>query len=110
MGVAMSQQAVEGILGRLITDSQFRRCFYADPAAICRQESLDLTPRELEALMELDQARLQAFAKVLDARIVRAALGGVFSWSGWASGMHHSRERSKVSPGPSRTKLVRGVK
>ena len=103
----MSQQAVEGTLGRLMTDSQFRRCFYADPAATCRQESLDLTTRELEALMQLDESRLQAFAKALDARIVRAALGGVHYWSGWANHTHGSRERSKVSPSPARPRQAR---
>ncbi|MGH3054308.1 MAG: Franean1_4349 family RiPP [Gaiellaceae bacterium] len=103
----MSQQAVEGTLGRLITDSEFRRGFYADPAATCRREALDLTTREIEALMGLDQLRLQTFAKGIDARIVRAALGGVHYWSSWASA---SRERGKVGPSTNRPKLARGEK
>ena len=82
----MSQRTVERTLGRLVTDSEFRRGFYADPAETCVRESLDLTTREIEALMALDQSRLRAFAKALDARIVRAAVGGAHYWSGWARG------------------------
>ena len=105
----MSQRTVEGTLGRLITDSEFRRGFYADPTEMCLRASLDLTTREIEALMALDQSRLQAFAKVLDARIVRAAVGGAHYWSDWASSARGLRERSKLGPGPSRTRLARGA-
>ncbi len=107
----MSQRVVEGTLGRLITDSEFRRGFYADPAATCLREALDLTTRELQALVALDQARLQAFAKALDARIVRATVGGSHYWSGWA-GQHRAVERTKIaSGGPApRPKLARGAK
>ena len=105
----MSQRAVEGILGRLITDSEFRRGFYADPAAMCVREALDLTTRELEALMTLDQSRLRTFASVLDARIVRAAVGGAHYWSGWMNSASHPRERAKVS-GPAKQRLARVAK
>ena len=104
----MSQRAVEITLGRLITDGAFRRTFYTDPAATCRRESLDLTTQELDALMALDRWRLQAFAKSLDARIVRAAVGCVHYWSTWASGAQGVRERNKLSRGKSG--LARGAK
>ena len=106
----MSQQAVEGTLGRLITDSEFRRAFYADPAATCRRDSLDLTTGELEALMALDRLRLHAFAKGLDARIVRAAVGGAHYWSEWAGDAHGARNQGKLGPAGSKPKLVRGSK
>jgi hypothetical protein len=106
----MSQRTVEGTLGRLITDSEFRRGFYADPATTCLRESLDLTTRELEALMALDQSRLQTFARVLDGRIVRAAVGGVHYWSGWASGVCSSDEAAKLIPGPSKRRLARAAR
>jgi len=106
----MSQRAVEGTLGRLITDIEFRRGFYADPAATCLREALDLTTRELEALMALDPARLQTFAKVLDARIVRAAVGGVHYWSGWANGARASGERDKLVSAPAKQRLARLAK
>lgn len=103
----MSQQAVEGTLGRLITDSEFRRAFYADPTATCRRDSLDLTTGELEALMALDRLRLHAFAKGLDARIVRAAMGGAHYWSKWASDAKGVRTRSKLGLAASKPRLVR---
>jgi len=103
----MSQQAVEGTLGRLITDSEFRRGFYADPAATCLRESLDLTTHELEALMVLGPTHLQAFAKQIDARIVRAALGGTHYWSSWAGA---SREPGKAGSGTTRQRVARLAK
>ena len=106
----MSQQVVEGTLGRLITDGEFRRVFYMDPAATCRRESLDLTTRELEALMALDQSRLQAFAKGIDARIVRAAIGGAHYWSRWAGGTHDVRDRGKLGRSGPRSGLARAAK
>jgi len=106
----MSQRAVEGILGRLITDSEFRRGFYADPAATCLRESLDLTARELEALLALDPVRVQAFAKALDTRIVRATVGGTHYWSPWAARTRDIRERGKVAAVESRPRLARGAK
>lgn len=105
----MSQRTVERTLGRLVTDSEFRQGFYADPAETCRRESLDLTTRELDALMGLDQTRLQAFAKELDARIVRAAVGGAHYWSDWASGGRGLRESAKPGLGPPRTRVARGA-
>ncbi len=88
----MSQRAVERLLGRLMTDGEFRRGFYANPSATCAQESLDVTARELDALLTLGQSRLRAFAKELDARIVRAPLGGARYWSNWAGNVASSRE------------------
>ena len=102
----MSQRTIEGTLGRLITDGEFRRAFYADPTEMCLRASLDLTTRELDALMALDQSHLQAFAQVLDARIVRAAGGGAHHSSESASGL---RARSKLGPDPSTTRLARGA-
>jgi len=70
----MAQKAVETLLGRLLTDEDFRRRFFEEPAAVCRQEALDVTSRELEAILAVDEVRFAQFAKQLDARIVRATL------------------------------------
>ena len=69
----MSQRAVEALLGRLITDLDFRTKFYDQPSATCDKEAFELTTRELEALLLLDEASLEGFAKLVDARIVRAS-------------------------------------
>jgi len=70
----MSQKAVEGLLGRLITDRGFRRHFYDEPVASCAQESLEVTPRELEALLRLNEMHIEELAKRLDPKIVRAGV------------------------------------
>jgi len=69
----MSQQAVEGILGRLITDEEFRCEFFRDPQSTCDGQLKDMpTPQEVAALARLDQAALSQLAAVLDPKIVRA--------------------------------------
>jgi hypothetical protein len=106
----MSQLVVERLLGRLMTDGEFRRGFYANPSATCVRESLDVTSRELEALLTLGQSRLQAFAKELDTRIVRAPLGGARYWSGWAGSVASSRERGHAAPQDVRPRMTRRVR
>ncbi|MBI4516700.1 MAG: Franean1_4349 family RiPP [Deltaproteobacteria bacterium] len=81
----MSQRAVEGLLGRLLTDGDFRRVFFDNPAATCLKQSLELTAGELEAITRLDERRLEGFARELDARIIRAAVGGNNLWTWPAS-------------------------
>ncbi len=71
----MGQKAVEMLLGRLITDGDFRIRFYEQPAAACMREGLEVTTRELEALLNIQQNAVDAFARHLDPRIVRAAVG-----------------------------------
>jgi predicted DNA-binding protein (UPF0251 family) len=70
----MAQKAVETLLGRLLTDEDFRRRFFDEPLAVCRQEALEVTSRELEAILAVDEVQFAQFAKQLDARIVRATL------------------------------------
>jgi hypothetical protein len=72
----MSQKGVEGLLGRMVTDGDFRRRFYQEPAATCIAQALEVTTRELEAVLALDEARVAEFSKMLDARIVRAQVNG----------------------------------
>ena len=73
----MSQRAVESVLGRLITDVDFRLRFFTEPARICREYTLVLTPRETAALLRVDLGALSEFAVRLDPTIVRAvSVGG----------------------------------
>lgn len=68
----MSQRAVEGVLGRLITDSDFRSRFYREPAVACQEEAFELTTRELAAVLRLEEAHIRRVAMLLDAQIMRA--------------------------------------
>lgn len=68
----MSQLAVERVLGRLVTDTDFRTEFFGEPANVCRDYGLELTPVELAALLNVDERALQMLAAHLDPKIVRA--------------------------------------
>ena len=72
----MSQRVVESTIGRLITDAAFRERFFMEPAAVCRDHGLDLTPNELSALLPLDPHLFKSLAGHLDPKILRALTGG----------------------------------
>ena len=101
----MSQRSVEGLLGRLITDKQFRELFYENPAGTCLQQAIDLTARELEAVLALDESRIDAFAKQIDARIVRAAVSGPHFWGRWPANV--SGPPDETSTVTSRSRVAR---
>lgn len=68
----MSQEAVEGVLGRLITDEKFRSRAADSLEAVCLQEGYRLSPPELRLLSGL---ALQCFTEVaaqLDSGLCRA--------------------------------------
>jgi len=68
----MSQRVVESILGRLITDEEFREDFFRAPMEACRMNDWGVTPAELSALIGLDPELLRGMAGSLDPKIVRA--------------------------------------
>ena len=93
----MSQKAVESLVGRLLTDEEFRRRFYQEPAATCLQESVDVTAREIGAVLALEEAEVDAFARRLDLRIVRAAVGGI----------HLSRQTKNTKLGSAKVRVAK---
>ena len=73
----MSHRSVETIIGRLATDEGFRRRFLADPASVLdelRRQGCELSPVEIGALSDLDQAAITAFAEALDRRLQKVDL------------------------------------
>lgn len=73
----MSQANVERIVGRLVTDEQFRRDFHDDPDRAVRglaDRGLELTRAELAALVTLDPQTFDRFADALDPRLQKASL------------------------------------
>lgn len=72
----MTHRNVETLIGRLATDPTLRRRFTQDPATVLgelRDQGVELTPVEIEALASTDPDALRAFAEALDRRIRKAA-------------------------------------
>ncbi len=67
----MSQRAVEQLLGRLLTDEQFRERFFEEPQCACYASGFELTPVELQALRRTPRTPLEALSRRLDDRIRR---------------------------------------
>jgi hypothetical protein len=63
---------VEALIGRLVTDAEFRRRFARRPAQALLEPGLELTEIELAALAATDPAAFGALAAALDARLRRA--------------------------------------
>lgn len=59
----MSQEAIERILGRLITDEQFRQSVTESLEIACRQAGYLLAPNEIQLLSSL---KLECISKLTD--------------------------------------------
>ncbi len=62
----MSQRDVETLLGRLLTDAQLRQDFFEAPEGALVQGSYEITPRELKALLRIDEQDLDLLAARID--------------------------------------------
>jgi hypothetical protein len=77
LACARMQRSVEVLIGRLITDEEFRRAFQRDPRGtlnMAAEWGLELTGCELQALMSADHALWDRFAEEVDARLQKASL------------------------------------
>lgn len=70
----MSQAAVERILGKLITDDDFRDRFFSNPTVMSFNAGLELSCAELDALSRLPRKALAQFSRRLDDRLRRLCL------------------------------------
>jgi hypothetical protein len=73
----MSQRNVEVLLGRILTDDEFRRSFFPVRAAsfeLALAQGLELTPVERSALSTLRLRRFDFIAQSLDPRISRSGV------------------------------------
>jgi len=71
------QRSVEVLVGRLITDEEFRRAFRRDPRGtlqVAAEWGLELTACELQALVSADHRMWDRFAEEVDARLQKASL------------------------------------
>ena len=73
----MAQRMIEMLIGRLITDEQFRREFLADPEttllAFC-DRGLELSRTEIAALLNTDATLWARIADGIDPRLQKASL------------------------------------
>jgi hypothetical protein len=67
----ISIEKIERIIGMAVTDEDFRRGFFQDIVATCRNAGFDLTPREIVALRNLKEDAVKEFANSLDERITK---------------------------------------
>jgi hypothetical protein len=67
----MSQRDVERALGRMLTDTSFRRDFFRNPARACLELGVKLAPHEVDALLRVPPRPLASLAGKLDGRICR---------------------------------------
>lgn len=70
----MSQDAVSQIIGRAVTDDEFRKLLFSNPEQAL--QGYDLTEDELEVLENLEQEDLEDFSTKLDSRITKRAWRG----------------------------------
>jgi hypothetical protein len=73
----MAQRTIETLIGRLITDEEFRSEFLADPrttlAGLC-DRGFELSKNEVAALINTDPALWVRSAETIDSRLQKASL------------------------------------
>ena len=67
--LAMAQDTVERVLGRILTDASFRQRFFTHTRD--QLLKLDLLEHERESLSRLDRDVMETLSEKLDPRIVR---------------------------------------
>jgi aryl-alcohol dehydrogenase-like predicted oxidoreductase len=75
----MTQRSVEIFFGKLLTDEEVRESFERDPQATLlqlRNEGLEFTSLELQALSTMRPAEVGDLAEVIDPRLQKASLRG----------------------------------
>ena len=73
----MSQKIVQMIIGRLVTDEEYRVRFLDDPRAFLltlRDQGFELTRKEIDALIRTDPALWPEAADRIDADLQRSSM------------------------------------
>lgn len=73
----MSQKTVQSIIGRLVTDEEYRLRFLNDPLGTLnelRDQGVELTRGEIEALARTDRTLWIDAAERIDRRLQRSSL------------------------------------
>jgi hypothetical protein len=72
----MSLKTVQLIVGRLVTDEEYRLKFLSDPnraLTTLRDQGVELTPTEIEALIRTDRTLWSDAAARIDAQLQRSS-------------------------------------
>jgi aryl-alcohol dehydrogenase-like predicted oxidoreductase len=75
----MTQQSVEILIGKLVTDEELREAFQQNPHAVLgwlRQQGLQLSSLEMEALRSIKPSEIGGLADLIDRRLQKASLRG----------------------------------
>jgi hypothetical protein len=67
----MSQRAVERVVGKLVTDREFREAFFQNPAQSALCLGADLSPEEMDALLRIPVKALDDLYRKMDDRICK---------------------------------------
>jgi hypothetical protein len=73
----MSQKTIQLIIGRLVTDEEYRLRFLEDPRTFLfglRDQGVEVTPREIDALIRTDAALWPEVADRIDPDLQRSSL------------------------------------
>ena len=73
----MTQRCIEMVIGRLVTDEEFRQTFRSDPQVALGElleRGTHLTPAEVAALIATDSALWGRVAEQIDQRLQKASL------------------------------------
>ncbi len=66
----MSKGSVQAVIGKAVTEGEFRELLFANPDKAL--EGYELTDAELKALKSVDAETMESFAGALDERISKA--------------------------------------
>ena len=73
----MTQRSIEIVVGRLVTDEEFRDAFLSDPhqaLALLLERGMHLNHAEIAALVAMDGAFWERVADEVDPRLQKASL------------------------------------
>src|SRR3989449_3967314 len=73
----MTHQSVELLIGKLVTDEEVREAFQQNPHAVLawlRDQGLQLSSLEMDALKSIDPSELSGLADIIDRRLQKASL------------------------------------
>jgi hypothetical protein len=80
----VAQRVIEVLIGRLITDEEFRNEFLQDPRLTLERlgdRGLELSPLEIAAILSTDSGLWERAADELDPRLQKASLKNGFDHS-----------------------------